>query len=234
MIEEEIVRYETFQKEWILYEDKDIIIINKPNAIPIQDDMSRDPSLYRLTQQYCQCDLQLIHRLDRPVSGATVFAKHLQAAVPLFLQFEQRSVQKIYYAIVDVLPEPSHGTLMHYLEKDAKFNRSVAHTSERPKTKKAILNYDVIGQNEHFYLLKIQLHTGRHHQIRVQLESLGSSIRGDAKYGYRRSNRDRSINLHARFLRISHPITRKEIRVVAPFPYAPIWSTFKPFQPADL
>jgi 23S rRNA pseudouridine1911/1915/1917 synthase len=219
-----------FNPDWTLYEDDDIIIVNKPNTIPIQDDKSRDPSLYSIVQKYCNCDLQLIHRLDRPVSGAVIFAKHLKAAVPLFLQFEQRSVHKIYYAIVDRMPDATKGTLLNYLEKSAKYNRSIAHEDELPNTKKAILSYEIIGTNEHFYLLKVHLHTGRHHQIRVQLEAMGCSIRGDAKYGYRRSNKDRSINLHARFLTVSHPITRKEISVVAPFPNVPIWSSFKPFK----
>ncbi len=223
-------RITEFNPDWILYEDNDIIIVNKPNTIPIQDDKSRDPSLYSIIQKFCDCDLQLIHRLDRPVSGAVVFAKHLKAAIPLFLQFEQRSVHKVYYAIVDKKPEPTKATLLNYLEKSAEYNRSFAHLEERPNTKKAILSYELIGHNEHFHLLKVLLHTGRHHQIRVQLESIDCSIRGDAKYGYRRSNKDRSINLHARFLRISHPVTRKEISVVAPFPDAPIWSSFKPYK----
>ncbi|MGB0861954.1 MAG: RluA family pseudouridine synthase [Saprospiraceae bacterium] len=223
-------RITQFDKNWILYEDKDIIIVNKPGTVPIQKDSSKDLSLFELVHQYCGGDLQLIHRLDRPVSGAVVFAKHLKAAIPLFLQFEQRSVQKMYFAIVHNKPLLSKGTLLHYLEKSSKYNRSVAHLEERPNTKKAILEYEIIGENENFHLLKVTLHTGRHHQIRVQLDAIDCSIRGDAKYGFRRANKDRSINLHSRFLRIAHPITKKEISVVAPFPTAPIWTSFKPYK----
>ncbi len=219
-----------FDKDWILYEDRDIIIVNKLNSIPVQNDKSNDPSLYFLVQKYCGCDLQLIHRLDRPVSGAVIFAKNLKAAIPLFLQFEQRSVQKNYYAIVETVPEPTQDLLIHYLEKKSSFNRSIPHLENGPKRKKAILNYELIGTNEQFHLLKIVLHTGRHHQIRAQLQAIGCSIKGDTKYGYKRSNRDRSINLHARFLRIAHPITRKEISVIAPFPNLSIWSSFKPWK----
>lgn len=223
-------RIKAFDKNWLLYEDKDIIIVNKPGTVPIQKDSSKDLSLFELVHQYCGGDLQLIHRLDRPVSGAVVFAKHLQAAVPLFLQFEQRSVEKMYFAIVHEKPLLSKGTLLHYLEKSSKYNRSIAHLEERPNTKKAILEYEIIGVNEHFHLLKIVLHTGRHHQIRVQLDAIGSPIRGDAKYGFRRANKSRSINLHSRFLRIAHPITKKEISVVAPFPTSPIWTSFRPYK----
>ena len=219
-----------FDKDWILYEDKDIIIVNKPCSVPIQKDFSNDPSLFELVQQYCDCDLQLIHRLDRPVSGAVIFAKSLQAAIPLFLQFEQRSVQKMYYVIVDNKPPLRKGTLINFLVKSPKYNRSYAHLEDRPNAKKAILEYEVIGANEHFYLLKILLHTGRHHQIRAQLENLGCSIRGDTKYGFRKPNKNRSINLHSRFIRVAHPVNRKEISVVAPFPNTPIWASFRPIK----
>jgi 23S rRNA pseudouridine1911/1915/1917 synthase len=228
--EKELIQVTQFDKNWLLYEDKDIIIVNKPGTVPIQKDSSKDLSLFELVHQYCGGDLQLIHRLDRPVSGAVVFAKHLQAAVPLFSQFEQRSVEKMYFAIVHEKPLLSKGTLSHYLEKSPKYNRSIAHLEERPNTKKAILDYEIIGVNEYFHLLKIVLHTGRHHQIRVQLSSIDSPIRGDAKYGFRRANKDRSINLHSRFLRIKHPINKKEISVVAPFPTSPIWTSFRPYK----
>lgn len=228
--EKETTEITKFDKNWLLYEDKDIIIVNKPGTVPIQKDSSKDLSLFELVHQYCGGDLQLIHRLDRPVSGAVVFAKHLKAAVPLFLQFEQRSVEKMYFAIVHEKPLLSKGTLLHYLEKSPKYNRSIAHLEERPNTKKAVLDYEIIGANEYFHLLKIVLHTGRHHQIRVQLSSIDSPIRGDAKYGFRRANKDRSINLHSRFLRIAHPINKKEISVVAPFPTSSIWTSFRPYK----
>lgn len=225
-----MARIKTYNPEWTLYEDKDIIIVNKPASIAIQRGVHVKSSLFDIVQKYLDCDLQLIHRLDQPVSGAVVFAKHLKAAIPLFSQFEQRTVQKVYYAIVQTQPRDSKGTIVSFMEKSPKYNRSYAHEDERPNTKKAMLTYEIIGTNEHFYLLKVNLFTGRHHQIRAQLESIGSPIRGDIKYGFRRNNRDRSINLHARFLRIAHPFTRKEINVVAPFPNEPIWSSFRPFK----
>lgn len=218
---------EAFDPQWLLYEDKDMVIVNKPATIPIQKDNSGDKSLFELTQAHCQADLQLIHRLDRPVSGAVVFAKHLKAAVPLFEQFEQRTVQKHYYAIVDHVPDSPKGTLVHYIERGTGYNRSIAHEEDGPGRKKAILDYELVGANDRFFLLKVLLHTGRHHQIRVQLQALGCTIRGDAKYGYKRSNKDRSINLHARYLQVAQPLTRKPISVVAPYPNEPIWSSFK-------
>jgi 23S rRNA pseudouridine1911/1915/1917 synthase len=222
--------HKTYNPDWTLYNDKDIVIVNKPPTIAIQRGVLVKRSLFDLVQEHFDCDLQLIHRLDQPVSGAVVFAKNLKAAVPLFSQFEQRTVQKVYYAAVDSRPPENKGTIISYLAKDLVLNRSKAFEEERPDSKKAMLMYEIIGTNEHFYLLKINLFTGRHHQIRVQLESINCSIRGDIKYGYRRANKDRSINLHARFLSIAHPTTRQEINVVAPFPNQPIWSSFKPFR----
>ena len=219
-----------YNPEWTLYEDDDIIIVNKPASIAIQRGIHVKNSLFDIVQKHLDCDLQLIHRLDQPVSGAVVFAKHLRAAIPLFSQFEQRTVQKIYYAIVQIQPREPKGTIISFMEKSSKYNRSYAHNEERPNTKKAMLTYEIIGKNEHFFLLKVHLFTGRHHQIRAQLESIGCPIRGDIKYGYRRNNKDRSINLHARFLQIAQPFSRKEINVVAPFPNEPIWSSFRPFK----
>ena len=225
-----MAKIKKYNPDWTLYEDKDIIIVNKPSTIAIQRGKLVKQSLFDLVQEHLDCDLQLIHRLDQPVSGAVVFAKHLKAAIPLFSQFEQRTVQKVYYAAVDSKPPEKKGTIISYLEKDPKSNKSHSFEDERPTAKKAMLTYEIIGVNDHFYLLKIHLFTGRHHQIRVQLSSINCSIRGDIKYGYRRSNKDRSINLHARFLTIAHPFSRKEINIVAPFPNQPIWSSFKPYR----
>lgn len=223
---------DAFDPQWLLYEDKDMVIVNKPATIPIQKDASGDVSLFELTKAYCQSDIQLIHRLDRPVSGAAVFAKHPKAATPLFEQFEQRTVQKHYYAIVDTPPAPVQGTLVHYMERGARYNRSVAHDDDKSGRKKAVLDYELVGVNDRFFLLKVVLHTGRHHQIRAQLQAAGCVIRGDAKYGYKRSNKDRSINLHARFLQVAQPMSGKLIGVVAPYPNEPIWSSFKPVTPS--
>lgn len=224
----------TYDTTWTLYEDKDIIIVNKPGTVPVQNDRSPNKSLYKIVQEHLGCDLQMIHRLDQPVSGACVFAKHLKAAVPLFEQFEQRTVQKIYYAIVDKCPEPKKDTIISYLEKNTRKNRSFSHPESRPNTKKAILDYELIGTNDNFFLLKVNLHTGRHHQIRAQLAAIDCCIRGDAKYGFRRSNKDRTINLHGRFLTIAHPMTRQRISVVAPFPDEPIWSSFKSIEEEEV
>ena len=131
---------------------------------------------------------------------------------------------------MDSKPPATKGTIVSYLEKDGKHNKSHSFEDERPKAKKSMLTYEIIGVNDNFHLLKVHLFTGRHHQIRVQLSSINCSIRGDIKYGFRRSNKDRSINLHARFLTIAHPFTRKEINIVAPFPNQPIWSSFKPYR----
>jgi 23S rRNA pseudouridine1911/1915/1917 synthase len=225
-----MAKFKIYNPDWTLYEDKDIIIVNKPPTIAIQSGLLVKKSLYSLVQEHLDCDLQLIHRLDQPVSGAVIFAKHLKAAIPLFSQFEQRTVQKVYYAVVDSKPPATKGTIVSYLEKDGKHNKSHSFEDERPKAKKSMLTYEIIGVNDNFHLLKVHLFTGRHHQIRVQLSSINCSIRGDIKYGFRRSNKDRSINLHARFLTIVHPFTRKEINIVAPFPNQPIWSSFKPYR----
>lgn len=216
-----------FDPQWLLYEDEDMIMVNKPATIPVQKDTSGDVSLLELTQVYCGHALQLIHRIDRPVSGAIIMAKHQRAAVRLFEQFEQRTVEKHYYAIIDQRPVPEKGTLVHYIGPDSRYNRSVAHPAPGEGRKKAVLDYELVGMNDRFFLLKVVLHTGRHHQIRVQLKAMGWVIRGDAKYGYKRSNKDRSINLHARLLQVAQPLTGKPIRVVAPYPNEPIWSSFK-------
>jgi 23S rRNA pseudouridine1911/1915/1917 synthase len=141
--------------------------------------------------------------------------------------FREDEVEKVYWAIVQNRPPKESDTLTHYTVKNEKINKSMAYDSEKPNTKKAILHYSLIAQSDNYFLLEINLETGRHHQIRTQLSKIGCPIKGDLKYGAKRSNRDGSISLHARGVSFVHPVSQKKIDVVAPVPDDVLWKTFE-------
>ena len=168
-----------------------------------------------------------MHRLDRPTSGALVFARTSKGLSRLNEQFRDKTTRKVYWAVVENKPEKKEGTLVHYLKKNEKQNKSYASLTETKDSKKAVLSYKLLCSSDKYHLLEIELETGRHHQIRCQLASIGCVIKGDLKYGAKRSNKDGSIHLHARHLEFSHPTTKELISVTAPVPDEPLWHYFE-------
>lgn len=198
----------------------------KKNGIPIQVDKTGNTSLIEQLQTEINQPLHLVHRLDRPVSGLVIFALNPLVASDLNEKFKERKIRKIYHAVVGNKPEKDADTLMHHLRKDAKQNRSFAFNKALHHTQKAELNYRLIGSIERYHLLEIELLTGRHHQIRAQLAAIGSPVKGDVKYGFKRGNRDRSIHLHAAELSFAHPHTQEQVTFTAPPPEDNVWKAF--------
>jgi 23S rRNA pseudouridine1911/1915/1917 synthase len=218
----------------VLYEDNHIIIVSKEAGEIVQGDKTGDTPLSDVVKQYIKeayakpgnVFLGVVHRLDRPVSGIVVFARTSKALARLNEMFRQGEVEKTYRAIVrDTPPEPE-ATLTDWLVRNEKQNKSYVSAPEAKGAKKAVLDYRTIGRSDHYSLLEINLHTGRHHQIRCQLAHIGCPIRGDLKYGARRSNPDGSISLCAHSVSFVHPISQKPIHVVAPLPADPLWAKF--------
>ena len=212
--------------ELVLYKNNQFIAFNKPPAIGVQPDKTEDKSLVDLAEIYTKSTIHVIHRLDRPASGVVLFAKNKKALAHLNQQFKERSIEKTYLAVVKNAPEAESGILEHYMIKNHSKNKSVALNEEKEGSKKAELHYKTIGKIDNYTLLEIQLISGRHHQIRAQLAAIGSPIRGDVKYGFKRGNRDRSIHLHAWKLRFTHPVSNESVELVAPVPEDPIWDAF--------
>lgn len=218
----------------VIYNNHQLVAFNKPNGVPVQPDPTNDPSLLQLGSVYCQTPLHLIHRIDRPVSGIVLMAKRKEAMQELHRQFRERTVSKSYLAITAVAPPQEQATLVHYMRKQrGKFGSEVL-DEPADDTQEANLSYTCIGQSDRYFLLKIDLQTGRYHQIRAQLAHIGCPIRGDAKYGFRRRNPDRSIDLHAWQLAFAHPRTHEPERIIAPPPSTPLWEGFGMDWNADL
>ena len=169
--------------------------------------------------------LGVVHRLDRPTSGIVVFARTSKALTRLNEMFSNRETQKTYWAIVKNRPENAEATLVHYLKRNEKNNTSKAHLKEVPESKKASLEYKIIKELDNYFALEINLHTGRHHQIRAQLAAINCPIKGDLKYGFDRSNTDGGIHLHARKLVFSHPVTKNLLEIIAATPKDVIWNS---------
>lgn len=224
-------RITTVENLQILYEDNHIIAINKRAGDIVQGDKTGDQSLSNIVKAYIKnvynkpgnVYLGVVHRLDRPTSGVVLFAKTSKALSRLNKMLAKRSIHKTYWAVVNQI-ETKSGRLVHYLRKNPKNNKSTAFVKPTADAKKAILSYKVIKQLERYSLLEIQLETGRHHQIRVQLSSQGFPIKGDLKYGFNRSNKDGSIHLHARHIAFTHPVSKEEISITAPTPSDAIWN----------
>ena len=218
----------------VVYEDNHIIIVNKTASEIVQGDKTGDVPLSETVKQYLKekyakpgnVFLGVTHRLDRPVSGLVVFAKTSKALSRLNDMFRNSEVKKTYWAIVKQCPPAEEGELVHYLVRNEKQNKSYAYDKEVKNSKKAILDYKLIGLSQNYYLLEINLKTGRHHQIRCQLAKMGCPIKGDLKYGFPRSNPDGSICLHARHIRFIHPVSKELIDVTAPVPSGNLWNGF--------
>lgn len=219
----------------ILYEDNHLIILNKRSSEIVQGDKTGDEPLSESLKRWIKetynkpgnVFVGVTHRLDRPVSGAVIFAKTSKALERLNAMFKEGEIKKSYWAIIKNTPPKQEDEITHWLIKNEKNNKSTAYATERPNTKKAILHYKLIAQSDHYHLLEIDLKTGRHHQIRSQLSAIGCPIKGDLKYGFDRSNPDASISLHARSIRFIHPVSKQEISVIAPCPDEALWHFFE-------
>ncbi len=219
----------------ILHEDNHLIAVNKLSSEIVQGDKTGDKPLSDYIKEYLKVKYNkpgnvfcgVIHRLDRPTSGVLLFARTSKALSRMNLQFRDKKPKKTYWAIVENKPKKEEGTLRHFLKKNEKQNKSYAVQQGSQGAKEAILNYRVLSSSERFHLLEVQLETGRHHQIRVQLSSIGCCIKGDLKYGAKRSNPDGSICLHSRSLEFTHPVNEKSILLTAPLPQNRYWQLFK-------
>jgi 23S rRNA pseudouridine1911/1915/1917 synthase len=207
----------------ILHEDNHLIVVNKTCSELVQGDRTGDEPLLESLREYIRVRdakpgnvfLGLVHRLDRPTSGIVVFAKTSKALGRMNRLFAEGQVEKIYWALVDALPPEPKGELRHFLERNPKTNRSRAFDGPKSGRKAASLSYEVLYSLDRYHLLSVQLHSGRHHQIRAQLEAVGVHIRGDLKYGARRSNPDGGISLHARSLAFVHPVSGESVAITA-------------------
>ena len=219
----------------ILYEDNHIIAVNKSVSDLVQKDNTGDLSLDDKVKDYIrkkynkpgEAFLGVVHRIDRPVSGVVLFARTSKALSRLNRMFKEGTVTKTYWAVVKERPAEPSGTLIHYLVRDATKNKSFCYQSPRSSAKKAVLHYALIAQSENYFLLEIQLETGRHHQIRCQLAHIGCPIKGDLKYGFPRSNENGGISLHARKVSFIHPVKNEPLSITAdPDINDPLWKHF--------
>lgn len=218
----------------VLYEDNHIIAINKRVGDIVQGDKTGDKPLGEIVDEYLRVKYNkpgnafvgIVHRLDRPTTGLVILAKTSKAMERLNAMFKEREMQKTYWAIVKNKPEHEQATLVHYITRNNKKNVCKAHIKEVPNSRYASLTYTVIGKLNNYYVLEVDLHTGRHHQIRAQLAAIGCPIKGDLKYGFTRSNPDGGISLHARRLSFIHPVKKEEIVIVAPTPDDAVWNSF--------
>ena len=223
----------TPQNLQVLYEDNHLIIVNKQPGDIVQGDKTGDVPLSEVVKEYIKIKydkpgnvyLGVVHRLDRPTSGIVLFAKTSKALPRLNKLFKEKDAKKTYWAIVKNMPPKQQDTLVHYMKRNPKQNKSYAHIKEVPDSKKAILEYRVLKSLNNYFLLEIDLHTGRHHQIRSQLSAIGCPIKGDLKYGFDRSNKDGSIHLLARKLIFEHPVKKEKLEIIAPPPKDSLWDS---------
>lgn len=216
----------------VLFEDNHLIVINKRPGDIVQGDKTGDKPLSDTVKAYLKKKynkpgnvyLGVVHRLDRPTSGIVVFAKTSKALPRLNKMFAEKDAKKTYWAVVKNRPDEPEKKLVHWMTRNTKQNKSYANSKEVNDSKKAILSYRLIKKLDNYYLLEIDLETGRHHQIRSQLTAIGSPIKGDLKYGFNRSNENGSIHLHARKLKLMHPVKKELLEIIAPLPNDPIWN----------
>lgn len=216
----------------VIYEDNHILVVNKAAGLLVQGDQTGDESLVDIAKRYIKDKYQkpgnvflgLVHRLDRPTTGVIVLARTSKALTRLNQQFKDRQTKKVYRAVVSGSPEPK-ARLEHFLRKNSSQNKSFHYPKNTLNTKHAILRYRYIEQLRSYHVLEIELETGRHHQIRVQLAAVGLHIKGDLKYGAKRPNQNGSIHLHAQSLALAHPTTKEEMKFIAPYPDDVIWNS---------
>ena len=219
----------------ILYEDNHLIIVNKHPSELVQGDKTGDEPLSEKIKKYIkqkynkpgEVFLGVAHRIDRPTSGAVIFARTGKALERINEMFRNKEIKKTYWAVVKNKPAKMQDTLLHYIIKDEAKNKSKAYINEIKGSQKAIMEYRLASSSDRYHLLEIQLHTGRHHQIRTQLSAIGCSIKGDLKYGSERSNKDGSIHLHARGISFIHPVKKELVTITAPVPEDTLWKAFE-------
>jgi len=215
----------------VLYEDNHLVIVNKKAGDIVQGDKTGDTPLSDIVKLYIKKKynkpgdvfLGVAHRLDRPTTGVIIFARTSKALERLNKMLREHEIKKTYWALVKQLPSLDKDTLVHFLKKNPKNNKSTAHTSEIKESKRAVLHYKLLKSLNTFHLLEVDLETGRHHQIRCQLSKIGSPIKGDLKYGFNRSNKDASISLHARHINFIHPVKKEPVSITAPCPNDVVW-----------
>lgn len=218
----------------ILFEDNHIIIINKLPSQIVQGDKTGDLPLSEIVKAYIKTKyskpgevyLGVVHRLDRPVSGAVIFARTSKSLTRLNNLLKNHEIKKTYWAVVKNKPPSQKGTLTNFLRRDEAKNKSFIVNENSKNSQMGILSYSLLAGSDNYYLLEVNLQTGRHHQIRAQLAGIGCPIKGDLKYGYPRSNADGSIHLHARKLEFIHPVTQKTVSVIADPPSDAVWDFF--------
>ncbi|MCD7971882.1 MAG: RluA family pseudouridine synthase [Candidatus Azobacteroides sp.] len=219
----------------VIYEDNHILAVNKRCGEIVQGDKTGDKPLSEMVKEWLKekygkpgnVFLGVTHRLDRPVTGIVLFAKTSKSLSRLNEMFKTKTIKKKYWALVKNLPPEEEGTLIHHLVKNEKQNKSYVYDQPKPSSKEAILHYCLKGHSDNYYLLEIELETGRHHQIRAQLAKIGCPIKGDLKYGFSRSNKDGGISLHARSVSFIHPVSKEPVELVAPLPEENVWNTFR-------
>ncbi len=219
----------------VLFEDNHLIVVNKRAGDITQGDKTGDKPLSDVVKEYVKekynkagnVFLGVVHRLDRPTSGVIIFARTSKALERLNKMLRDKTISKTYWAVIKNYPKKEKDTLINYLKKNPKNNKSSVYTKEITNSKKAILHYNIIKKLDNYSLVEIDLETGRHHQIRAQLSFMGFPIKGDLKYGFNRSNKDGSIHLHAQKIEFIHPVTKEQISVIAPTPKEVIWNACK-------
>ncbi len=219
----------------VIYEDNHIIAVNKTCSEIVQGDKTGDIPLSEIVKQWIKDKynksgnvfLGVVHRLDRPVSGLVLFAKTSKSLSRMNEMFKNGEIKKTYWAIVKNTPNQSEATLIHYLVRNEKQNKTYAYDTEKPNSKKAILSYKIISRSDNYSLLEVDLKTGRHHQIRCQLAKIGCPIKGDLKYGFPRSNPDGGISLHSRKAVFIHPVSKEKIEITASVPNDNLWKAFE-------
>ena len=228
-------RHSTKDNLQVLHEDNHIIVINKRAGDIVQGDKTGDKPLSDVVKSFLaekynktgNVYLGVVHRLDRPTTGIVLFSKTSKALPRLNKLFAEKKAKKTYWALVKKQPLKPKSTLVHWLKKNPKNNKSTAYKKEVKGSKKAILHYEILKQLDNYFLLEINLETGRHHQIRSQLAKIGCPIKGDLKYGYDRSNDDGGIDLHAKKIIFEHPVTKKFTTIEAPVRNTKIWNATK-------
>jgi 23S rRNA pseudouridine1911/1915/1917 synthase len=222
----------------ILYEDNHLIVVNKHAGDLVQSDPDGTEAIEDQIKAMIKIRdhkpgavyLGVVHRIDRPVSGAVVFAKTSKALTRLNEMIREQKIKKTYWAVTESRPNDEEGTLHHWIVRNAKTNRSHAHQRPKGDGKEAILDYRVFGASTNYTLVEVDLKTGRHHQIRAQLSAVGCVIKGDLKYGAKRSNKDGSISLHSRRVEFAHPVGGKMLSITAPVPNESLWKFFEEAQ----
>lgn len=222
------------RKEDVIYEDNHLLIVNKPAGLLVQGDKTGDITLSEQAKLYIKerydkpgdVFLGVVHRLDRPVSGAVILARTSKALERMNRLFKERDIKKKYWVITTHRPPNTEGELVHWLKKNSKINKTAAFNKEVSGSQKAVLNYKLTGRIAEYYLLEIELMTGRPHQIRTQLAKIGCPVFGDLKYGDSHRSKDGRIYLHSRAVSFEHPVKKEKMSFTAPLPNDQIWKLF--------